>query len=275
MLEVVKKTELVLENLGYKTCQIPITRQQIDKFIGILKTKNIQLCFNFCESVEEKAAFQAHICGIMELLNISYTGTGLEGMTVTTNKILAKHLFTATGLSTPNFGVYDGKRIKDIVSLKLPVIVKPAYEDGSIGIEAQNIFTEISALMDFLPQYYSKFNQPILIEEFIEGREFTVSLLGYPTPKVLAIAEIRPHHGQIIDYQTKWQSHADYAFFPDLPLFLKKRIQKLALKAFEITKCRDYARVDMKLSKENNLYILEVNANPCLSPGSTLLEICL
>ncbi len=159
-----------------------------------------------------------------------------------------------------------------------PVIVKPAHEDASLGIGPQSVVSDRAALEEQIALVQSVYG-PVLVERFIAGREFNAAVLATPEPRLLPLAEIEfaaelTERERLVTYAAKWNcgSVADLATAPRCPArvepVLAERIAAIALSAFEVTGCRDYARVDMRVADDGGIYILEINGNPDIGPSA-------
>jgi len=162
--------------------------------------------------------------------------------------------------------------------LRYPVILKPILQDASIGIDQESIFMDDSSLRDGIEEFFNRFGT-LLVEEYIAGREFNISIFGYPSPRVLPIAEIDfsafPEElFPIVGYRAKWdRASFEYSHTPrkspqGLSPPLRERIERIALECFHLLMLRDYGRIDMRVNDCEQIYVLEVNANPCLSPDA-------
>ncbi len=243
-----------------------------------LKNNRPDVIFNFIEIFKDNARFEMNIVGLFELLRIPYTGATPTALANCQSKILTKRLMNSLCIKTPRFVFIKERKTRYIYNLKYPLMIKPAYEDASVGIENDSIVYNHKALRKRVDYVLSYFKQPALVEEFIEGRELNVAVIGDVEPETLPISEIdftsMPDHlHNIVSYQAKWDPHheAYHKTIPICPSILPKRIEQkaktIALKAFKEMGCRDYARVDMRLDKDKELYVLEVNPNPDLTEG--------
>jgi len=248
-----------------------------------LKKKKPDVIFNFIELYEEDARLEMNIVGLLELLRIPYTGAPPLAMANCQNKVLAKRLLNNSGILTPDYFLI--KKLSNTYPHKLnyPLIVKPAFEDASVGIDNNSIVRNSKSLKERIEYIFVQFSQPVLVEEFIEGRELNIAILGDKDPEVLPISEIdftnMPDHlHNIVSYQAKWDpNHESYhKTIPICPANLAKeteeKTKQIALNAFKTMGCRDYARVDMRLTNENELYVLEVNPNPDLTEGAGFMR---
>lgn len=210
--------------------------------------------------------------GTLDMLDIPYTGSGVLAAAVTMDKVAAKRVFLAEGISTPRSRTYYSFEMKrDLAAeigqeFSLPVVVKAASQGSSIGIYIVEQQAELKqALTDAF-----KYNDQVLVEEFIKGRELTVAVWGNAESKeAFPIIEITTSSGRY-DYRSKYTQGASAHLVP-APLSEAKtrEVQELAVKAFEACGCRGVARVDMMLSEDEVPYVIEVNS----VPGMTELSL--
>jgi D-alanine-D-alanine ligase len=255
----------------------------ISILINDIKRKKPDVIFNFIEIYKENSALEMNVVGLLELLNIPYTGAPPMALANCQSKVLAKRLLNSVGIKTPRFAVFKKPTSKYKHNLNFPVIVKPAFEDASVGIENDSIVKNNKKLKERIEYVFRNFVQPALVEEFIQGRELNVAILGDLNPNALPISEINfdempDHLYNIVSYQAKWDPHHEsyHKTIPICPAKLPRKIElkakEIALRAFKYMGCRDYARVDMRLSGDNQLYVLEVNPNPDLTEGAGFMR---
>lgn len=273
----VEAIEYALKRLGHKTRCIPFTRN-VAPVITALQEENIDVVFNMCETVDENPAYAAHPAAVLELLGIPFSGSPSPTLMTTTDKVMTKRLLRGRGIKTPNYLIYTGSEHFNTAYLKFPVIVKPRYEDASIGIDQESVFENEKALKAGLRGFYERFGS-LLVEEYIDGREFNVSIFGYPEARVMPIAEIDfsrfPENlYTIVGYKAKWDEKSfEYhntprIFSPKMSQSMLWEIERVALDCFHFFMLRDYGRIDMRVDDYGKVYVLEVNANPCLSPDA-------
>jgi D-alanine-D-alanine ligase len=272
----VEAIEKSLEELGYQSARIPF-QKDLNRTVQRIAEAKFDMVFNLCESVDEDPRLIGHPAAVLELLGIPFSGSPSMSLMVTTDKVTTKQLLKAARIKTPNFAIYDGSAFPDTGKLKLPVIVKPRFEDASIGIDQESVFSDVEKLDSGLKEMYSRFG-PLLVEEYIDGREFNISLFGYPSAKVLPIAEIEfseyPEElFRIVGYRAKWdassfESRHTRRAFPNLSRRLRLSMERVAVECYRLFMLRDYARVDVRVDARGRVYVLEVNANPCLSPDA-------
>lgn len=273
----VEAIEASLGELGCASTRIPFTRE-LGGFVKALEESPIDAAFNLCESVDEDPLLIGHPAAVLELLGIPFTGSSAMALLLSTDKLTVKRLLAASGLRTPAFFLYDGGEVQRPADLNFPVILKPRFQDASIGIEQDSVLHSSKGLQNRLETYHARYGA-ILVEEYIAGREFNVSLLGWPRPRVMPLAEI-DFSGfpdglhRIVSYRAKWDEdsfeyqHTRRCFPDNLPDPLQRTMRRVARDCFQLFDLRDYARVDLRLDSLGRVNILEINANPCLSPDA-------
>ena len=234
-----------------------------------------EMAINLCEDISGDNLREPNIPALLELLGIEYTGSGPLALGLTCYKDRSKHLLKGAGLRTPAFFVTDHEMEK--VPIDFPLIVKPQHEDASIGIHYDSVAYDLEHLNGKIGHIREVLKQPSIVEQYIDGREFNVGVIGNPG-EVLPIAEIDfaglpEGHAKICSYEAKWNYGSVFdigtkPYFPELSSKLKQSITAAALAAYELFQCRDYARVDMRVDSKGVPYILEVNCNPDVCPGA-------
>jgi D-alanine-D-alanine ligase len=167
--------------------------------------------------------------------------------------------------------------------LRWPLIVKPACQDGSVGIDQGSVVTTAEALRRRVAVVHEQFGPPVLIEEYIAGRELTVGVIEVPERLALPPAEFefrpQPGHWPIVTYDTKWREdspdahRASYREVADVPAELSRHLSELAVKAFGVLGLRDYGRIDFRVTEAGEPFILEANPNPDLNPIAGLAGV--
>ena len=271
-----------LNKVGFEASALNI-EDSIDKLLKSVQKIKPDIIFNFIEIYKEKSRLEMNIASLLELLGIPYTGAPPMAIANCQNKVLTKRYLKTVGISTPDFFIVKEKLKIYKHKLKYPLIVKPAWEDASVGIENDSIVENHKSLSNRIEYILNYFQQPALVEEFIDGRELNVAVLGDKKVKALPISEIAfdkmpDKLYNIVSYQAKWEPHheAYHKTIPVCPAKLPKQLEckakGIAIRSFRAMDCRDYARVDMRLSKENKLYVLEVNPNPDLTEGAGFMR---
>ena len=277
------------ELMAEKLCKSGLEAYPLNIFdnLGILlkdiKNNRPDVIFNFMELFKENSRLEMNIVGILELLGVPYTGAPPMALANCQSKVLAKRILNSYGIRTARFILIKKAAKRYIHDLNYPLIIKPAFEDASVGIENNSIVEDAKSLRDRVNYILTVFQQPALVEEYIEGRELNVAVIGDRDPAALPISEIdfteMPDHlYNIVSYQAKWDPNdeAYHKTIPSCPAKLPKKIERrakeIAVEAFKIMGCRDYARIDMRLSRDNKLYVLEVNPNPDLTESAGFMR---
>ena len=240
-----------------------------------LARSQTDILFNLVESFAGDDSQDTNIAGYLELLDRRFTGAGSSGLYLAQDKNLAKKIFTFHGIHTPYFTTVYRGRIEHSHDIQFPVIVKPAREDGSIGIQFGAVCTSIKELMERIDYIQAEFDSPALIEEYIEGRELYVGVLGNEKPQALPVVELDLSQlpegtPKIAGSEVKWEEDtqaykATKPFFPeDLDEATVTRLQETAVQAFTALQLRDYGRIDFRLASDGAIHVLEVNPNPYL-----------
>jgi D-alanine-D-alanine ligase len=234
------------------------------------------LVFNLTESFADDDTADFKIAGFLELIGKRYTGSGTHGLMLAQDKAIAKKIFAFHGIHTPVFAKSFRGRLDFSHDLQFPVIVKPAREDGSIGIEFSAVVSSIRELMERMDWLHANFDSPVLIEEYIEGREMYVGVLGNDKPEALPVVELdlsKLPDGtpRIAAAEVKWgkgtKAYRDTksAVAIDLSEETTLSLQQTAVAAYQALELRDYGRVDMRLQPDGRVHVIEANPNPWLS----------
>jgi D-alanine-D-alanine ligase len=246
------------------------------KSLLALARVDCDLVFNLTESFGEDDTADFKIAAFLELIGRKYTGSGPHGLMVAQDKAIAKKIFAFHGVRTPVFAKSFRGRLDFSHDLHFPVIVKPAREDGSIGIEFSAVVNSIRELMERMDWLHTHFDSPVLIEEYVEGREMYVGVLGNDKPEALPIVELdlsKLPDGtpRIAAAEVKWgkgtKAYRDTksAIATDLSEETVLTLQRTAVAAYQALELRDYGRVDMRLQPDGGVQVIEVNPNPWLS----------
>jgi len=271
-----------LESEGFRARAVNI-RDDIARLQSVLRRNAPNAIFNLVEFFHDEARMEAAVAAMFDLHRIPFTGSPHFALALCRRKGLTKQVLLQNGVATPLFKVLKVSKVPRRHGLRYPLIVKPSREDASAGVEQESVVWDFSQLSERVNQMFEAFKPPILIEEFIEGKELHVSVLGNDPPVVLPILEfdfsaLPEDHPTIITYEMKWNPlslayHKVHSVCPaQLSKRVEKRVQKHALQAYMATSCRDYARIDMRLSKTNKPYVLEVNPNPDLTESVSFME---
>jgi D-alanine-D-alanine ligase len=275
----VEHVEKALVDAGHDVRRLAVCRDPGELIAG-LRRERPDVVFNLFEGLADQSETEAHAGGILDWLGVPYTGSPYLTLCLARNKHLTKHLLHGAGLPTPAFQVVEELPVAEC-RLGWPVIVKPATQDASVGLDQGSVVTDQRRLEKRVAYLLENYGPPVLIEQFIRGREFNVGLIETPELQVLPISEILftdpdPGFWPIVTYDAKWKPGTrDYDSTP--PRYpavvtprLRAKIETLSKQAFRLLGCRDYARVDYRVGPTGRPYILEVNPNPDFSPTAGL-----
>jgi len=239
-----------------------------------LRRGNFDFAFNIAEGVRGEAR-EAQIPAMLEMLGIPYSGSGVTTLAITLDKRRTKEVLEANGIRTPKFQLLS--RTEDLRSdLQFPLFLKPNGEGSSRGITAKSLVSSKRELEEVTTEMIAAYRQPVLVEEYLTGREFTVGLIGNP-PEVLPIVEVSfdglPAGAPRFDcYEVKWiydslDSGYDTTTCPaNLDDDLRSKIAETATRTFEALEVRDLCRLDLRLDGDGEPSVFDVNALPGLIP---------
>lgn len=271
-----------LRELGH-TVSIQGVGADLPEIIEGLTEKQPDLVFNLTEQFGGDRSYDKNITAVLELLDIPFTGTGTMGMIFCRDKRLCKEMLRPHKIRVPSFISFPlNKRIHVPKNLHYPFIIKPALQDGSEGIANSSIVSTPQAMEERVTFVHERFDQPAVAEEYIEGRELYVSVLGNKRLSVLPIRECffpsEEEEGPSLltykvkwddDYREKWNITFGYA---ELNSEILKKIQRTCKRACKILHLQDFARVDLRLTPDNRIVILEANPNPDIAYGEEVAE---
>ena len=247
------------------------------KSLHALARVDCDLIFNLAESFAGNDTADYCIAAYLELFDKRFTGAGSHGLLYGQDKAVAKKILEFHGIHTPVFARSFRGRLDFSHDLEFPVIVKPAREDGSIGIEFNAVVSSIRELMERIDWLHANFDSPVLIEEYVEGREMYVGVIGNDNPTALPVIELdlsKLPEGtpRIAGAEVKWgkgtRAYRDTksAVAEDLPEETARRCcsrrRSPCIQALEL---RDYARIDMRLRPDGRVAVIEANPNPWLA----------
>jgi len=246
------------------------------KSLHALARIECDLVFNLAESFAGNDTADYCIAAYLELISKRFTGSGGHGLLYAQDKAVAKKILEFHGIHTPVFARSFRGRLDFSHDLEFPVIVKPAREDGSIGIEFNAVVTSIRELMERIDWLHANFDSPVLIEEYVEGREMYVGVIGNDNPIALPVIELdlsKLPEGtpRIAGAEVKWgkgtRAYRDTksAVAEDLPEETVAHLQTTAIAVFQALELRDYARIDMRLRPDGRVAVIEANPNPWLA----------
>jgi D-alanine-D-alanine ligase len=262
-----------LHELGHESSELAVDGK-LSTLREIAKN-DADLFFNLCESYNGDDTKEMHFAAYLDLVGKHYTGAGPEASYLAMDKPTAKKIVGFHEVLTPFSAVVHKGRVEHAQDIKFPLIVKPASEDASKGIDAGSVVNSIKELMERIDYLDHEFNSPALIEEYIEGREIYAAVLGNERPEVLPPIELDlsalPKGERIASHEVKFDESSElYKKTKAAPAVLtdelRDNITQIAITTFRALKMRDYARIDMRISRDKRIYVIEANPNPWLDP---------
>ena len=275
----VQEVALVLRRAGHDVSGIAV--DGTPECLRALAQLQTDLIFNLVEAFGEDNSKEPHVAAYYDLLGHRYTGSGPRGLTLAMDKAVTKKVLAFHGVTSPKFAVFwRGKLDWDAHDIEFPVIVKPLREDGSIGIGFDALVGSIKELMERIDGLTAEFDGPILLEQYIPGREIYMGVLGNSPPEALPPVELDLSHlpkgtPRIAGTEVKWSEgtrayRGSKVLVPKLPEEVLKTMERFALAAFQALGLRDYARIDFRVAQDN-VYLIEANPNPYLHSGAEFI----
>ena len=267
--ETIEAIRAAIESMGHEVVPLEANSSLPQSLVD----SKVDLVFNIAEGLAGRNR-EAQVPALCELLGLPYTGSDSATLALALDKALCKRILRQHQILTPEFQVMvtGREKLAQALSQKFPLIVKPNAEGSSKGIAATGVVDDEAGLRAAVRELLERYRQPALIEEYIAGREFTVGLLGDKRPRVLPPMEIcfkdRSKARPIYDYEVKqeWEKHVEYVCPARLTPAEARAVERAAARTFTALDCRDVARVDLRMSATGDVYVLEVNPLPGLTP---------
>jgi D-alanine-D-alanine ligase len=267
----------VLRNLGHEVVKLGDGRELLEALLR----EPPDFVFNFAEGQGVGRSREARVPAVLEMLGIPYTGSDPLTLAVTLDKDCAKRLVHSGGVTVPRWQTIapgdDLAPFRQMAALPYTAIVKPAWEGSSKGIRGKCVVDTGADLVDAVEALRGTHRQPILVEEYIQGEELTVGVLGNDEPRILGILRVLPvqpteRFVYSLEVKRDWKQQVRYESPPQLPLEHVVAVEEATRKAFRILGCRDVSRIDFRL-RDGVPYFLEVNPLPGLNPETGDLVI--
>ncbi len=276
VIDSVKAVHRALRKLGYPVTRIPLS-PPLGKARETLKGLKVDLIFNLFEGFVDSPEAEATIADTLAELGLPYTGCPGAILALALDKARTKALLAANGIRTPRYQVLTPATLVSF-RMNFPCIVKPVGEDASHGVSADSVVNDAAALSRQVLKISQLYGGRALVEEFVDGREFNITVLGTRDMDVLPISEIvfllPPGVPRILTFEAKWEPKSPYfdgtkAICPaDIDDELKEEIGNIARQAFRLLGSSGYIRVDFRMNDKRQPYVIEVNPNPDISPGT-------
>ncbi len=275
---VVDQVSAALQEKGHKVAVLGV-HDDLRKLVSDFSRRKPDLVFNLLETFGKSTAGDIGVAGVLSLLGLHYTGGGPGELYLRQDKGLAKKVLAFDNLLYPHFAVFSQNAdFETAGNLRMPLFVKPLTADASIGIDGDSLVRDTTSLMKRVIAIHEKINDSALVEEYIEGREIYVGVLGNQEPLALPPVEVDftgfpEGEPRILGTKAKWKKNsAEYkgtkSVLAELPDELRARLQKTAVDAYRAVRVRDYGRVDLRLTETGEIYVIEVNASCYLEKES-------
>jgi D-alanine-D-alanine ligase len=276
---VMEQVARALQSAGHRTALLTIRHDVNELIEGVRKTKP-DLIFNLVESFgDDILGGTMGVAGLLDLLQLPYTGGGPGEIFLQEDKALAKKLLAFEHIPYPDFATFaPNADFETGGNLRMPLFVKPLRMDASIGIDEKSFVRNTQQLMERVLYIHKSFGDAALAEEYIEGREFYVGVLGNEQltalpPLEMDFSGMKDGSLRVMDSQAKFDVNSERfqgtkVIVPELEPGLRARLQKVSLDAYRALRVRDYGRIDLRLADTGEIFVIEVNANCYLEEGS-------
>ncbi|MBN1123381.1 MAG: hypothetical protein JXA82_00140 [Sedimentisphaerales bacterium] len=270
-----------LRILGHRVSIIGVY-DDLQGMIGKLQQQSPDVVFNLTEQFRGFRTFDKNIVSVLEMLQLPFTGAGAMGLLLCRDKCLCKELLAIHRIRVPGFlALPRGKKVRISKSIRFPLVVKPALEDGSDGISNASLVWDEQGLRERVEYVHDRWEQHAIAEEYVQGREFYVTLLGNKRLTVFPFREF--FHADDIggpsmatsqvkwnqEYREKWGIEFGFA---EVSPEMAEQIGRVCKKVYRILHLRDYGRIDLRVTPEGRMAILEANPNPDLAYGEEVAE---
>jgi D-alanine-D-alanine ligase len=264
-----------LKKLGHEVRTIGVWDEP-GMIIDEVKANAPDVVFNLTEHFNEVSAYDRNVAGLLEMMDVPYTGSSPTGLTLCKNKGMAKELLAYHKIRVPNFAIYSpGSAIRRPKRLRFPLFIKPLKEEGSVGISLDSFVETDEAFEERIRFIHDRLNQEALAEEYIEGRELYVSILGNDRLRVLPLrevifSEVPEDQPKFSTFKAKWDDAyrkrwgIQNVFAGPLPNGTSQRIVKICKAVYRALRIHGYGRIDLRITPEGEIVILEANPNPNL-----------
>jgi D-alanine-D-alanine ligase len=249
------------------------------EFLESILREKVDMVFNIAEGRGNHHSREAQVPCILEMLGIPYSGSDSQCLAICLDKPLAKKLVAAEGVCTPRWLLVTDEGDLGQIPWKqftFPAIIKPVHEGSSKGIRLTSVVDSMERMREEVSRLLGCYRQPVMVEEFITGDEVTVGIIGNSPPKVIGMMRILPknrekHFVYSLEVKRDYQNLVNYECPAQLKDEVRERITLSSLKVFGVLGCRDFARLDFRVSPDGVPYFLEINPLPGLGIYSDLV----
>jgi D-alanine-D-alanine ligase len=268
-IETVMAIKEALEQLG---CRVELLEADTQIFQKLLST-NIDIVFNIAEGIYGRGR-EAQVPAILNFLKIPYVGSDETTLCIALDKALSKRFLSTYRIKTPKYRLLNPNKIAMTGKLRFPVIVKPNAEGSSKGISDIAVVNNSQELRKLVHENIAIYRQPMLVEEFVQGREFTVAVVGngseavaFPPMEIRYKEKGQKYNIYSFNVKKNYKEYIEYICPAEIDQVVEKKLMDTAIKIYNILDCKDFSRIDFRLSEDQEVYFIEINPLPGLSPG--------
>ena len=250
------------------------------EFLKRVLSEEVDFVFNISEGLGSYRSREAQVPSVLEMLDIPYSGADPQCLSVCLDKHLTKKLVSWEGVPTPRWSIIGRDNLNSIdwTSLPSPAFIKPVWEGSSKGIRLNSLVRDPGKIQTIVTQLLKEYRQPVLVEEYIPGEEVTVGVVGNSPPGLVGIMRVVPRQKNTdfvysLEVKRDYENLVDYECPAKLDKAVLNNIEKYALKTFQVLGCRDFSRIDFRISESGVPYFLEINPLAGLNPRSSDLII--
>lgn len=272
-----RAVESAIERMGHRPRHLGYGEALIDR----LRERKPDLVFNFAEGIGGRSR-SAHVPALLEMLGVPHTHSDALTLAVAQDKAVCKHVVRSHGIHTAPFVVIEREAQLDSVSMGFPLFAKPVGEGSSMGITERAKVRDREQLVSCVTALLERYREPVLVEAFLPGAEFTVGILGTgPSARVLGTSSLTPRrvpadefvYSRAIKELTDWREHVSIECPPRADAATRAEVESVALDAYRALGCRDVGRVDVRLDGEGRAAFIEINPLPGIAPGYSDLAV--
>jgi D-alanine-D-alanine ligase len=268
--DIANKISEALKEAGHSAETVKVTPSQVNR----VKKLETDVVFNLCEWSGRDYHLGTEVLKILEDYKIPHTGADSKSYDWCSNKVVMKRMFDERNIPTPNWTDVtpaDNESLigEKIQKLAFPIIVKPAYEHCAIGIDDKSVITSKKSALSKIQSLLETYQQPIIVEEYIEGREFTLTVIKNHVLHIFPAAEVifptQSALNRVLSFETKWSENGEYDSVLLKDKKLAKQLERVAKDTFLKMNCCGYVRIDTRY-RNGKVYVLEINVNPDIYP---------
>ena len=240
---------------------------------GRLAKHTVDIVFNIAEGIQGRGR-EAGVPALCNMMRIPFTGSDETTLCIALDKALTKRLLATYRIRTPRYRVIERSRARAVGGVAFPAIVKPNAEGSSKGISDVAIVSDVKALRALAEKNIRDYDQDMLVEEYVPGREFTVGILGngadtrvFPPMEIIYLDRQNPYHIYSFTVKQNYKKLIRYKSPADISAQVEAEMIRTARRVYDALQCRDFARMDFRLAPDGKLYFIEINPLPGLAPG--------